>query len=125
MVATFLFGLAVILLFAVIGAIIVRHATREKQAGVESIEVPHGRRRSSAHRAATRLQFSQTTINIGFATSRDAHHGCSRLITHFPSGCNIYRKRSWSLADRPCQNSISVGFSVYPPQNRGRGTARP
>lgn len=36
-----------------------------------------------------------------------------------------YRRRSWSRLGRPCQNSIDVGRTTYPPQWPGRGTESP
>ena len=64
-------------------------------------------------------------ILVGVAKKNRRNQGARRLIFHSPSGCRVYRKRSCSRLGRPCQNSILVGVTAYPPQLSGLSTSFP
>ena len=51
---------------------------------------------------------------------RERNHGDSRSMSQPPS-LRVYRSRSCSRLGRPCQNSMTVGTTRYPPQCSGRG----
>ena len=64
-------------------------------------------------------------ILVGVAKKNRRNQGARRLIFHSPSGCRVYKKRSCRRLGRPCQNSILVGVTAYPPQLSGLSTSFP
>lgn len=64
-------------------------------------------------------------ILVEVAKKNRRNQGARRLICHSPFSFRIYRKRSCSRFGLPCQNSIRLGVTAYPPQLPGLSTSFP